>query len=60
MDTQDGDFKTCTLVVSLSVVVIVSARGQQVCHLVQYLGNEIIFIIVLQLFFSSILILDSK
>ena len=44
MDTKDGDFKTCTSAVSLSVVVKVSAGGQQVCHLIQYLGNKIHFL----------------
>lgn len=40
VDAQDRDFKTRTPVVHLSVVVIVSAGGQQVCHLVQYLRRK--------------------
>lgn len=40
VDAQDRDFKTRTPVVRLSVVVIVSAGGQQVCHLVQYLRRK--------------------
>lgn len=34
VDAQDRDFKACAFVVSLSVVVKVSARGQQVCHFI--------------------------
>lgn len=40
VDPEDGDFETRTPVVSLSIVVIVPAGGQQVRHLVQYLGSE--------------------
>ena len=44
VDAKDGDFKTCTLAVSLSIVVKVSAGGQQVRHLIQYLGKEFQFV----------------
>lgn len=40
VDAQDRDFKTCAPVVSLSIVVIVSAGGQKVCHLIQHLWSE--------------------
>lgn len=40
MDAQDGDLEAGAPVVSLPVVVVIPAGGQEVCHLVQNLRRE--------------------